>query len=618
MSHQNIFHFLCLILLVAYCAFAPSRYHTAMQEAHALPQEVKDFIDSNPQGKAFIEMKDTSIAALQSRVDFLQAELEKISRLFAAYLRGPRKETHISGSDQTWLPFDSQEELDQARAIAEAEAQKVIDDNDAKKTAPPKKPKSQALPSHLPIVERIYDVPESHRICPTHGPMTCIGCDTTETLAMEPAKLFRFLNKFMKYVCSCCSDCGVVSPERPTGIVEGNKFDPSIAATVIADKYDYHLPVNRQVDSFASLGWAPSRSTLVNIIRQSCFVFEPLVSYMASLVKGDDAFGLDETSCRMLMPQEDPQVIPGDAKSKRLAEKIAEARRKGADSILGKMWAYGGLRNAPYNIFDFRISRHRDGPQEFFVNSYGYIQGDCFSGNKCVVIESAGRLTFSACWAHARRYAAECVDYKDDCKTLLDMVQALYDIEARASSYSDEERLASRQKESVVVLGAIRKWLDTKTEPAVLPKSNFAEVIGYINNNWAALMSYAQTGYVPIDNNAIERLMKQVAIGRKNWLFVGNVEAGERAAQLMSLVSSAKRHDLDVWFYLKDILERLLAGETDYKSMLPDVWKKAHPEAVRAHRVEERRDKAERKQYDRAKRLIKAKEKRALQAQTPS
>ena len=127
-------------------------------------------------------------------------------------------------------------------------------------------------------------------------------------------------------------------------------------------------------------------------------------------------------------------------------------------------------------------------------------------------------------------------------------------------------------------------------------------------------MSYAQTGYVPIDNNAIERLMKQVAIGRKNWLFVGNVEAGERAAQLMSLVSSAKRHDLDVWFYLKDILERLLAGETDYKSMLPDVWKKSHPEAVRAHRVEERRDKAERKQYDRAKRLIKAKEKRALQA----
>ena len=108
--------------------------------------------------------------------------------------------------------------------------------------------------------------------------------------------------------------------------------------------------------------------------------------------------------------------------------------------------------------------------------------------------------------------------------------------------------------------------------------------------------------------------MKQVALGRKNWLFVGNVEAGERAAKLMSLVSSAKRHDLDVWFYLKDILERLLKGETDYSTMLPDVWKQSHPDAVRAHRAEERRDKAERKQYDRAKRLLDAKAKRAGQA----
>ena len=615
MSPKNIFHFLCFIVLVTTSAFAQSRYHTAMQDAHAIPQEVKDFIDSNPLVSTFVETQNTSIVALQSRVDFLQAELEKISRLFATYLRGPRKETHISGSEQTWLPFDSQEELDQARAQAEADAQKVIDDNEAKKAAPPKKkPKTQALPSHLPVVDRVYDVPESQRICPTHGPMTCIGCDTTETLAMEPVKLFRYLNKFMKYACPCCSEGGVISPERPTGIVEGNKFDPSIAATAITDKYDYHLPVNRQVDSFSSLGWTPSRSTLINIIRQSCFVMEPLVSYMASLVQRDDAIGLDETSCRMLMPQEDPQVKPGDAKGKRLADKIAEARRKGEDSILGKMWAFGGLHNAPYNIFDFRISRHRDGPQEFLASSQGHVQGDCFSGNKSVVIESAGRLTFSACWAHARRYAVECVDNKDDCETLLNMVQALYDIEARASSYSDEERHGLRQTESVVVLRSIRQWLDTKTEPAVLPKSNFAEVVRYINNSWAALVSYAETGYVPIDNNAIERLMKQVALGRKNWLFVGNVEAGERAAKLMSLVSSAKRHDLDVWFYLKDILERLLAGETDYSTMLPDVWKQSHPDAVRTHRVEERRDKAERKQYDRAKRLLDAKAKRARQA----
>lgn len=98
--------------------------------------------------------------------------------------------------------------------------------------------------------------------------------------------------------------------------------------------------------------------------------------------------------------------------------------------------------------------------------------------------------------------------------------------------------------------------------------------------------------------------MRQVALGRKAWLFVGNVEAGERSAMLMSLVSSARRHDLDVWAYVKDVLDQLLAGSTDYYSLLPDVWRQSHPEAVRAYREEERRDKADRKKYRAAQRRL--------------
>lgn len=98
--------------------------------------------------------------------------------------------------------------------------------------------------------------------------------------------------------------------------------------------------------------------------------------------------------------------------------------------------------------------------------------------------------------------------------------------------------------------------------------------------------------------------MKQVALGRKAWLFVGNVEAGERSAQMMTLVSSAKRHDLDVGAYLKDVLDQLLAGSIDYPSLLPDKWKQHHPEAIRQHREEERRDKADRKRYQAAKRRL--------------
>ena len=121
---------------------------------------------------------------------------------------------------------------------------------------------------------------------------------------------------------------------------------------------------------------------------------------------------------------------------------------------------------------------------------------------------------------------------------------------------------------------------------------------------------YVRDGRIPIDNNSVEQLMKQVAMGRKAWLFVCSVAGGEQSAKMMTLVSSARRHDLDVGLYVQDVLDRLLAGSTDYPSLLPDVWKRQHPEAVRAYRVEERRDKAERKQLNAARRRLVARDQR--------
>jgi hypothetical protein len=111
-------------------------------------------------------------------------------------------------------------------------------------------------------------------------------------------------------------------------------------------------------------------------------------------------------------------------------------------------------------------------------------------------------------------------------------------------------------------------------------------------------------GRIPIDNNSVERLMKQVAMGRKAWLFVCSVAGGEQSAKMMTLVSSARRHDLDVWVYVKEVLDQLLAGSTDHQSLLPDIWKERNPEAVRVYRVEERRDKADRKQLNATRRRL--------------
>jgi hypothetical protein len=402
----------------------------------------------------------------------------------------------------------------------------------------------------------------------------------------------------------------VASPERPTSLVEGDRYDTSVAAAIAEAKWFLHMPIYRQQDVFAGSGWTPGRSTLLNIVSQLEFVIAPFIDHMTRLVQQDIGVGLDETGCRMLLPTETPLPLPGDAKSTRLAEKVAEARAAGHDSLLAKMWVYSGLHLALYNIFDFRVSRHRDGPDDFFRHSRCKVQGDCFSGNRSVVLQSDGRLEFVACWGHARRKVVEASTYQAERELLLGMIQALYDVEARAKELSWQDRQALRLRESTIILAAIRQWLDSEPLGAVLPKSDFAEALRYLRNHWPALNVYVGDGRIPIDNNCVEQLMKQVAMGRKAWLFVCSVGGGEQSAKLMTLVSSARRHDLDVGVYVKDVLDQLLAGSTDYHSLLPDVWKQSHPEAVRQYRVEERRDKADRKQLAAARRRLESRRKR--------
>ena len=545
------------------------------------------------------------IVSQQKMIDDLQIEQEKLRKLLQQMIHGNRSEKRIlSGADQALLPFESEEEFKTAQAEAEAEAETIIEKYTVGRHARKKKPRNESLPSHLERVEQIVEASEELKNCPRHGARRIIDYDVTETLMRDPPRLWVLRKKYPKYACPTDPSCGISSPERPTSLVEGNRYDTSIAAAVIEAKWAIYLPIYRQQDLFASSGWTPSRSTLLNLISQSQFVMEPLADYMTKLVQQDMGIGLDETSCRMLLPKDIPQAIPGNAKSRRLAEKVAEVRAAGKKSLLGKMWVYSGLYDAPYNIFDFRVSRHRDGPDEFLRTSRCKVQGDCFSGNTSVVLQSDGRLEFVACWSHARRKVEAATSYQKEANQLLRIIQALYDIETRAKEMHWKQREQLRARESSIVLAGIKQWLASPVLNRVLPKSDFAEAAQYIRNHWVALNVFVSDGRIPIDNNYVEQLMKQVALGRKAWLFVGNVEAGERSAMMMTLVSSAKRHDLDVGLYIKDVLDQLLAGCTDYQCLLPDQWKQRHPEAIRQYRQEERRDKAQRKQYRAAMRRV--------------
>jgi transposase len=187
-------------------------------------------------------------------------------------------------------------------------------------------------------------------------------------------------------------------------------------------------------------------------------------------------------------------------------------------------------------------------------------------------------VTEVACWAHARRKFYDAQDSDQLRSTqMLALVAELYAIEREAKDADESARLALRQERSVPVLARIQAWLDTEQSASggVLPRSPLAAAITYARNQWDALNTYATQGFLNIDNNASERALKRVAIGRKNWLFAGHDAAAENHARLWSLIASAERHAIDPQRYLTSVLAKI--GQTPAEALeqfLPDVWKR--------------------------------------------
>jgi transposase len=457
------------------------------------------------------------------------------------------------------------------------------------------------FPEHLSRYEVIVDLSEEEKVGKQF-----IGFDIVETLEFIRPELRVRETKYAKYVDAQHPQAGVQSPKRPTGLVTGNLYDTSIAVEIIADKYFYHLPFYRQQDLFASCGWSPSRSTLLNIMTAAEFILRPLVDYYRGLIDEIDMLGCDETPVTLIVPPQLPELDPQHPRTKRITAVLNQALAEGRPSVTARMWAYRFV-NLPFNVFDFTVSRHRDGPDEILSGFHGKLMGDCWSGFQQIELRSHAHIERAACWSHARRKLHECrKNHPRHATVLLGLIRQLYDLEDRAKMWSAEERLALRQSESLRVLQHIREYLDGPELARVLPKSDLAQAVGYLRNHWDALLVYTTDGRMPIDNNDVEQLMKQIALGRKNWLFVGSLEAGNRAANLMTLVSTAARNDLDVSAYLKDVLDQILAGSTDWESMRADRWKEQHPESVRTYRADERRDAVDRNQARRAKRRLEA------------
>lgn len=551
--------------------------------------------------------RDDVIKQLEAKIEELKKDYLKLwQERFAA-----KSERYIGDADQLRIDFgDTDEAADAAEGLSEAvEEADLIPEHKRRK---PRKQRDESLPAHLPRQEIIVDVDEADKTCPTHGekqPLPESMWDVREQLVFVPGHLYVKKFLYPTYACVDQPDCGLTTAERPTGIVEGAKYDTSVATEILVSKHGYHLPIYRQQDRFAGTGWTPSRSTMLNILVNCHFIIWPLLEYFKRIVLTDPIMACDDTGVTLLYPKVPPAFDLSDPKQKRMAEVFTEALEEKKPSIKAKMWAYRG-NSIKLNVFDFTVSRHRDGPASFFADYQGTILGDCWHGFGAIAAESDGAIVRAACNSHARRKFEDAMDYPADRRKWMDWYQVLFDIETRGKTLSDAERLQLRQSESKAIWAKMRAELDTidgRTQQVVLPKSDLRKALNYLRNHWAELTRYLDDPQLPIDNNLCEQLMREIGLGRKNWLFCGSVAGGERNAGFFTLVSSAHRNDLDVWAYVNDILKRLLAGETDYEPMLPWNWAVSHPEHVRKFRQAERRERDVRKQSHRAKRRARKK-----------
>ena len=423
----------------------------------------------------------------------------------------------------------------------------------------------KGLPKNLPRVKVVHELTEAERRCPGCGePRAQISTEHSEQLDYKPASLFVVEHERVTYACAHCEG-QVVTADKPAQPIPKGLPGPGLLAHVITEKYADHLPLHRQERRLARQGAEISRSTLCDWMKSAANILEPLYDLMKTLILLSGVIHTDDTPV-----------------------KVRDSERK--IKATGRLWIYWGDFQYPFDVFDFTMSRSRDGPKRFLKGYRGFLQADAFGGYDGIYTN--GEVVEVGCNAHARRKFIDA--QKSDparAAAALAFYRELYAIEKKIGEEiaksapegkADEAertaiRLRLRQERALPVLERAREWLEEQQKDA-LPKSPFGIALGYVQNNWKALICYASSGYLAIDNNVAERHMKTIAIGRKNWLFTGSENGGKTMAILFSIVSSCQRHGHDPFVYLRDVLGRLPGLPKErVAELLPDRWVAAEP-----------------------------------------
>ena len=421
------------------------------------------------------------------------------------------------------------------------------------------------LPRNLPRRREVHDVPPDQRICSCCGSeMAKIGEETSEQIDWVPASACIVEHVRPKYACKHCPDGTVVTADKPRQPIEKGLPGPGMLAHVITSKYADHLPLNRLEHIFQRHGLHISRSTMCGWMGACAQLLVPLYDLMVQRVLASKALHTDDTPVPVL-------------------DKERDRTRQ------GRLWTYRGDDLHPYTVYDYTPSRARDGPVEFLGDFQGHLQADAYGGYDGIYTN--GKVTEVLCWAHARRKFFEAADSDRARATVaLAYIRRLYQVERQAKELFERQqqspnarplsaiRLELRQGQSLPILKELETWVRQQTTgpSPVLPKSPLGAAINYCLGNWKALTRYAADGDLDIDNNASERDLRPVTLGRKNYMFFGSDNGGHTAAVLYSLIATAKRHGLDPFGYLRDVIRRISDHPSNrLEELLPDHWKLA-------------------------------------------
>jgi len=495
---------------------------------------------------------------LEAELDKRGARIEQLERRLKrvlARLYGRRSEK----IDPAQLALDFSSALEEEQASRPSEAVCDVPDDetgleDKGKGARKKKPRRRGRidpPANAPRERIVHEPDASERLCPCcREPRIRIGEDVTEEIDYRPARLIVREHVRPKYACRRCPDEGVLMADPPARPIVRGRPGAGLLAHIVTSKYADHLPLYRIEGMFAREGWTLARSTLCDWIGATDFLLRPIVDALKRSVRASEVVQVDDTSVKMQK----------------------NWRRGGIRRC--HLWSYVGDRGDV--VYDFTLTRAGRGPVEFLDGYEGFVQADAFSGFD--ELFKSGKIVEVGCWAHARRRFHEAMESDPaQASVALALIQGMYRVEreAKESEASSERLLALRRERSKPALSVLREWLDdVSSDP--LRKTPLAGAVTYTLNQWDALARFVDDPRLSIDNNACERTMRRVALGRKNWLFTGSEDGGKRAANLYSIIESCRLADVNVHEYLADVLERVNTHPSSrVDELIPRAWKDA-------------------------------------------